>query len=135
MTARRAKGEGQSARHDAAAVINRGKSKVLDALRELKDLRPINPEIRYKNCVDATSFTSGLIAFLPRKTSDSRQIKHGDKDVLCYVVKGRGRLRLNRRRIDLRPGMICHIPRQTPHDFAAGRSGSLVLFYSLIKTA
>jgi hypothetical protein len=30
--------------------------------------------------------------------------------------------------------MICHIPKGTPHDFAAAQSGELVLFYSLIRT-
>ncbi|MBI2359066.1 MAG: AraC family ligand binding domain-containing protein, partial [Deltaproteobacteria bacterium] len=44
------------------------------------------------------------------------------------------RLRVNRRRILLRPGTICHIPKGTPHDFAAAKKGELVLFYSLIKT-
>jgi mannose-6-phosphate isomerase-like protein (cupin superfamily) len=50
------------------------------------------------------------------------------------VLKGRGRLRINGRRIQLRPGIICHIPKGTSHDFAAGKTGELVLFYSLIKT-
>jgi mannose-6-phosphate isomerase-like protein (cupin superfamily) len=50
------------------------------------------------------------------------------------VIKGRGRLRIRNRRIELKPGTICHIPKRTPHDFAAGKSGELVLFYSLIKT-
>jgi quercetin dioxygenase-like cupin family protein len=54
--------------------------------------------------------------------------------VVCQVLKGRGRLRINGRRIQLRPGTICHIPKNTPHDFAAGKTGRLILFYSLIKT-
>ncbi|MBI2351952.1 MAG: AraC family ligand binding domain-containing protein, partial [Deltaproteobacteria bacterium] len=45
-----------------------------------------------------------------------------------------GRLRINGRKIALKPGTICHIPRGTPHDFAAGKKGEMILFYSLIKT-
>jgi mannose-6-phosphate isomerase-like protein (cupin superfamily) len=40
---------------------------------------------------------------------------------------------VNGKRIQLRPGIVCHIPKGTPHDFAAGKSGELVLFYSLIS--
>jgi mannose-6-phosphate isomerase-like protein (cupin superfamily) len=100
----------------------------------LRGLRKINEEIRYKDCFAEKTFTSGLIAFRPSKNPDPKQINHGDKDVVCHVLKGRGRLRINRRRIPLHPGTICHIPKGTPHDFAAGRRGELVLFYSLIKT-
>ncbi|HEX2932453.1 MAG TPA: cupin domain-containing protein, partial [Candidatus Binatia bacterium] len=63
-----------------------------------------------------------------------KQINHADKDVLCQVIKGSGRLRIDGKRISLRPGMICHIPKGTAHDFAAGKNGELVLFYSLITT-
>ncbi len=134
--ANRAKSKKPNAVCDAARHPRRqGKSNVVDARKALKDLRQINSEIRYKSCFETEPFTSGLIAFRARKTSDPRQIKHDDKDVLCYVIKGRGRLRLNRRRVELRPGMICHIPKGSPHDFAAEKSGDLVLFYSLIKTA
>ncbi|MGE5817050.1 MAG: cupin domain-containing protein [Deltaproteobacteria bacterium] len=101
----------------------------------IKHLRRINPEMSYKNCFEDEQFTSGVIAFRPQKQSDTKQINHTDKDVICYVIKGRGRLRIQNRRIPLRPRTICHIPKRTPHDFAAGKSGELVLFYSLIKTA
>jgi mannose-6-phosphate isomerase-like protein (cupin superfamily) len=101
----------------------------------IKHLRRINPEMSYKSCFEDEQFTSGVIAFRPQKQSDTKQINHTDKDVICYVIKGRGRLRIQNRRIPLRPRTICHIPKRTPHDFAAGKSGELVLFYSLIKTA
>jgi quercetin dioxygenase-like cupin family protein len=99
----------------------------------LKRLKKISPEIRYADCFKEKQFTSGLIAFRPTKNSDPKQINHDDKDVVCHVIKGNGRLRVNGKRILLRQGMICHIPKGTPHDFAAGKSGELVLFYSLIK--
>jgi quercetin dioxygenase-like cupin family protein len=101
----------------------------------LKGLRKINQEIRCQNCFEEKNFTSGFIAFSPQKNPDHKQINHSDKDVVCHVIKGRGRLRINGRRIRLRPGTICHIPKGTPHDFAAGKRAELVLFYSLIKTA
>jgi len=108
--------------------------KVLKIRTALKRLKKLNDEIRYADCFTEKQFTSGLIAFRPTKNSDRKQIIHNDKDVVCQVIKGSGRLRVNGKRIPLRPGIICHIPKGTPHDFAAGKSGELVLFYSLIKT-
>jgi quercetin dioxygenase-like cupin family protein len=108
--------------------------KVLRINNVLKHFKNLNDEIRYANCFDEKQFTSGLIAFRPTKNSDRKQIKHDDKDVVCHVIKGTGRLRVNGKRVQLRPGMICHIPKNTPHDFAAGRRDELVLFYSLITT-
>lgn len=101
----------------------------------LKNLKKLNDEIRHADCFKTEQFTSGLIAFRPTKNMDAKQINHDDKDVVCHVIKGTGRLRVNGKRIPLRPGIVCHIPKGTPHDFAAGRSGELVLFYSLIKTS
>ena len=110
------------------------KMKIIKIRQALKGLKKINEEIRYKSCLEGNSLSAGLILFRPKKNSDPRQIKHRDKDVLCHVLKGSGRLRVNRRRISLRPGTICHIPKGTPHDFAAGKKGEMILFYSLIKT-
>ncbi|HWP23646.1 MAG TPA: AraC family ligand binding domain-containing protein [Candidatus Binatia bacterium] len=108
--------------------------KTVSVRQTLKRLKKINDEIRYADCFSEKQFTSGLIAFGPKKHPDRKQITHADKDLVCQVIKGSGRLRVGRRRVQLRPGIICHIPRNTPHDFAAGRSGELVLFYSLITT-
>jgi quercetin dioxygenase-like cupin family protein len=99
----------------------------------LRRLGKLNEEIRYHNFFDEKTFTSGLISFRARKGVDAKQINHDDKDVVCQVIKGRGRLRAGGKRIALAPGMICHIPKGTPHDFTAGKS-ELVLFYSLIET-
>ena len=108
--------------------------KIVKLNSALKSLKKINDEISYADCFNEKHFTSGLIAFRPNKLSDRKQISHDDKDVVCHVIKGTGRLRVNGKRSALRPGMVCHIPKGTPHDFAAGRNGELVLFYSLIKT-
>jgi quercetin dioxygenase-like cupin family protein len=99
----------------------------------LKRLKKLNDEIRYAECFADKQFTAGLIAFRPSKNSNPKQINHADKDVVCHVIKGSGRLRVEGKRISLKPGTICHIPKGTPHDFAAGKTGELVLFYSLIK--
>ena len=101
----------------------------------VKRLKKLNDEIRYADCFADKQFTAGLIAFRPSKNSNPKQINHLDKDVLCHVVKGSGRLRVKRKSISLKPGTVCHIPKGTPHDFAAGKHGELVLFYSLIKTS
>ena len=108
--------------------------KVIKIQEALKELEVINEEIRYKSCVEGKGFTTGLISFRPRRGSDPRQINHPDKDVICHVLRGRGRLRINGKKIPLEPGTICHIPKGTPHDFAAGKTRQLVLFYSLIQT-
>jgi quercetin dioxygenase-like cupin family protein len=108
--------------------------KTIKISQALKRLRKINDEIRYNRCFEQKTFTAGLIAFRPRKSADAKQIRHPDKDVVCHVLRGRGRLRINGRRIPLVPGTVCHIPRGTPHDFASGKNRELVLFYSLIKT-
>ena len=100
----------------------------------LKSLKKLNEEIRYADCFSDKQFTAGLIAFKPSKETNPKQINHADKDVVCHVVKGTGRVRIRGKHTPLRPGTICHIPKGTPHDFAAGKSGELVLFYSLIKT-
>ena len=108
--------------------------KVIKVESALKRLKKLNDEIRYADCFAEKQFTSGLIAFRPAKNTNPKQINHPDKDVVCHVIKGSGRLRINGKRIPLRPGIICHIPKGAPHDFAASEKGELVLFYSLIKT-
>ena len=108
--------------------------KVININAALKKLRNLNEEIRYADCFETKQFTSGLIAFRPSKNADPKQITHDDKDVVCQVIKGSGRLRMTGKRFPLRPGMVCHIPKGTPHDFAAGKYCELVLFYSLIQT-
>jgi mannose-6-phosphate isomerase-like protein (cupin superfamily) len=133
-TSARGKGLG-AVRHAYRKPQTQLEPKIVNIRAALKKLRAINPEIRYRSCFEEKQFTSGLIAFRPQKDSDRKQINHDDKDVVCHVIKGSGRLRVNGRRIHLHPGMICHIPKKTPHDFAAGKQGELVLFYSLIKTA
>ena len=108
--------------------------KIVTIRTQLKRLKKLNEEIRYADCFADRQFTAGLIAFRPSKKANPKQINHGDKDVVCHVIKGSGRLRVDGKRISLKPGTICHIPKGTPHDFAAGKSTELVLFYSLIKT-
>jgi mannose-6-phosphate isomerase-like protein (cupin superfamily) len=99
----------------------------------IKRLRKLNNEIRYRDFFSAETFTSGVIAFSAARGTKPKEIEHHDKDVICQVIKGRGRLRSAGRRLALTPGMVCHIPKATPHDFAATR-GELVLFYALIRT-
>ncbi|HEV8343445.1 MAG TPA: cupin domain-containing protein [Candidatus Binatia bacterium] len=108
--------------------------KIIDIRKAIQDLHQVNPEIRYKSCIERKQFSTGIISFKPKKHSDPREISHRDKDVVCHVLRGRGRLRINGRSIALKPGTICHIPKGIRHDFAAGKKGDLLLFYSLIKT-
>ena len=108
--------------------------KLIKISSALKRLKKLNDEIRYADCFSEKQFTTGLIAFRRNKNSDPKQIEHADKDVVCHVIEGNGRLRVDGKRVPLRAGVICHIPKGTPHDFAAGNSGELILFYSLIHT-
>jgi quercetin dioxygenase-like cupin family protein len=106
--------------------------KILKIASALKRLKVLNDEIRYADCFATKEFTAGLIAFRPSK-ADPKQINHSDKDVVCHVIRGNGRLRVDGKRFSLKPGTLCHIPKGTNHDFSAGKDGELVLFYSLIK--
>lgn len=108
--------------------------KIVKIAAALERLKRIDDEICYLSCFEQKQFTGGLIAFKPAKKANPKQIRHDDQDVICQVLRGSGRLRVDGRRIRLVPGTLCHIPKRTPHDFAAARSGDLVLFYVLIKS-
>ncbi len=54
-----------------------------------------------------------------------------DKDVVCYVIRGKGRLRTDGGIRPLESGMLCHVPAKTPHDFAA-LDEEMLLLYILI---
>ena len=103
----------------------------LEAL--LSHLVPLTREIRFHDLVRRPTFKAGLIAFSPGGTADPKQITHPDKDVLCYVLRGRGRLRGDGTLIPLEPGMLCHVQANVPHDFAATEA-ELLLLYILIET-
>ena len=108
--------------------------KIVKIAAALKRLKKISDEIRYLSCFEQKQFNGGLIAFKPAKKANPKQISHDNQDVICQVLQGSGRLKIDGRRIRLVPGTLCHIPKRTPHDFSAARSGELVLFYLLIKT-
>lgn len=110
-----------------------GSPKIVNVDEALAELAEVNPEIRHKVCITGDGFNVGLVSFSPATTTDPRQIVHHHKDVVCHVLRGRGRLRASGEVTRLRPGMLCHIPRGVPHDFAA-EGDELVLCYSLITT-
>ena len=107
--------------------------KVVSIDEALAELAEINSEIRHRGCIEGDGFHVGLVAFAAVTAADPKQIVHDDKDVVCHVLKGRGRLRASGEVTRLRPGMLCHIPSGVPHDFAA-EGEELVLCYSLITT-
>ncbi|MBI2369369.1 MAG: cupin domain-containing protein [Deltaproteobacteria bacterium] len=96
-------------------------------------LRRVNDEISAASCFRGAGYEAGLIAFHPRASSDPRFITHADKTVLCQVVRGHGRLRTDAADQGLEPGMVCHIPPGTPHDFYADGDQALLIFYTLIE--
>jgi mannose-6-phosphate isomerase-like protein (cupin superfamily) len=100
----------------------------------IKGMTKLNREIRYKSIIEARRFSLGVIVFRPGSDRDPKEIRHGKKDVLCHVLTGRGRLRIDGRRVALKAGTLCHIPKGTPHDFAAAKGSKLILIYLLVKT-
>lgn len=100
----------------------------------IRNLQRLTPEIRFRDVVSRPTFKAGLIAFAPGGAADPKQITHPDRDVLCYVLRGRGRLRVEGTLTPLEPGTLCHVPAKVPHDFAT-TDEELLLLYVLIETA
>ncbi len=107
--------------------------KVLDLADELKRAKAISPEMAHRRLVEAHTFEAGVVRFSPGGAADPQQVTHADKNVLCYVLSGTGRLRADGQETPLRPGILCHIPAGIPHDFAA-TTEPLSLYYCLIRT-
>ena len=108
--------------------------KVIRISEALRELEQINAEIRHKSCIEGEGFSVGLVSFRSDGEKDRKQIVHNDKDVVCHVLEGCGQLRVADGVTPLEPGVLCHIPSGTPHDFSALGNEGLVLCYSLITT-
>ena len=108
--------------------------KIVKISAALKRLKKISDEIRYLSCFEQKQFTGGLIAFKPAKKRIQSRSATTIKTSFARYYRAPAGCELTGRRIRLVPGTLCHIPKRTPHDFAAARSGELVLFYLLIKT-
>ncbi len=106
--------------------------KVLNLADELARAKPISAEMAHRRLVDEKTFMAGVVRFSPGGAARD-PVTHPDKDVLCYVLSGVGRVQANGRETPLRPGMLCHILAGTPHDFAATEE-PLSLYYCLIRT-
>ena len=48
-------------------------------------------------------------------------------------TQGQGRLRLQDEESTVSPGVLCHIPANTPHDFLAEGDEPLLMFYVTVK--
>jgi len=107
---------------------------VLNLDELIANLERLTPDIRFRDVLSCPTFKAGLIAFAPGGMADPKHVIHPDKDVLCYVLQGRGRLRVDGTLTPLEPGMLCHVPAQAPHDFAATEE-ELLLLYILIEVA
>jgi mannose-6-phosphate isomerase-like protein (cupin superfamily) len=121
-------------RHKPGTASSASLPKITTVSKSLKRLKTVNDEIAYAAIAQGHGFSSGIICFRSRPRADLKQIRHNDKDVICEVLRGGGRLRLGGRKIPLKRGVLCHIPKGTAHDFAASKKKSLVLFYSLIDS-
>jgi mannose-6-phosphate isomerase-like protein (cupin superfamily) len=99
------------------------------------DLQTSGGEISHHPWQRREGYDAGVIAFEPRSQPDARLICHTDRDVLCQVVAGEGRLRLDERIVDVAVGTWYRIPAGARHDFFASGDRPLVLFYVSIKVA
>lgn len=108
------------------------------AVRQLEEvasqLRGLGQQMRYATCFEGNRFTQGIIAF-STTSGTARQIAHDDKDVLCYVISGTGRLHSGPNELMLKQGSICHVPAHVPHDFQATGDRELVLLYTLVEAS
>ncbi len=107
--------------------------KVLRLAEELARAQVLSGEMAHRRVAEGATYEAGVVRFTPGAGGDPKQITHTDQDVLCYVLSGAGRLRLGGSETPLAPGLLCHIPANTPHDFAA-TSEPLSLYYCLIRT-
>ncbi len=101
----------------------------------LKKLVPISDEMSAVTPFNFWNYQAGLVLFQPGQERDDKWITHTDAEVLCYVLEGQGRLRLQDEESTLTPGAICHIAGNTPHDFVAEGEAPLLMFYVTIKVS
>jgi len=109
---------------------------VLEFEKLRNELEPLSPEIARRVCYRGDHYEIGIISFQPQAASDPKQIIHTDKDVVCHVLSGRGRLGLNKAEksevIPLKAGSVIRILSGIPHDFAATGQEELVIWYTLV---
>ena len=98
-------------------------------------LVPISDEMSVVTPFNSWNYQAGLVLFQPGEARDDKWITHTDAEVLSYVLEGQGRLRLQDEESTLAPGAICHIARNTPHDFVAEGEAPLLMFYVTIKVS
>src|SRR5574341_2174377 len=106
--------------------------RVLRLADELAQATAVSPEMAHRRLAEGQGYEAGVVRFAPA-AADPKQVTHADRDVLCYVLSGAGRLRAGGSETPLGPGLLCHIPANTPHDFAA-TTEPLSLYYCLIRT-
>jgi quercetin dioxygenase-like cupin family protein len=97
----------------------------------LAELETASEELAHRPLMTGPGYEYGLVRFRPRADPDERFITHHDKDVICHVVRGRGRLRLVGGLRDLAAGDVCRILAGMAHDFVAVEE-PLVLLYTTI---
>lgn len=102
-----------------------------EALR--KKLVPLSDEIRAVTPLSFPNYRAGLVLFKPRRGGKENWITHADREVISYILEGQGRLRLGEEEFSVAPGIICHIPVNTSHDFVAEGDVPLLMFYVTIK--
>jgi mannose-6-phosphate isomerase-like protein (cupin superfamily) len=73
-----------------------------------------------KMMVRQPTYTVGAIA-----ARDIAPHRHPDGDHVLYIVSGRGTMTMGGERVELRPGLIVHVPKTVPHAVKA-ETGNLL---------
>lgn len=84
------------------------------------------------DAVKESGYDVGYIRFLPTDRPSGSLIRHADRDVVCVVLSGSGRLEHGSATSPLSPGDVCQIPVGTPHSFFA-EGGALEMLYATIR--
>jgi quercetin dioxygenase-like cupin family protein len=98
----------------------------------LAEMETANEEFGHRPLMTGPGYEYGLVRFLPRAEADERFITHRDKDVICQVMRGRGRLRLVAGQRELTVGDVCRVLAGTAHDFVAVDEPFVLLYTSIM---
>jgi mannose-6-phosphate isomerase-like protein (cupin superfamily) len=120
----RAKYPGSMAEMGATQIIN------VEALRS--GAAELREWLWSAEAVKHEGYEVGYIRFTPTDQPSGSLVRHADRDVVCLVLSGTGRLEHGSATTSLRAGDVCQIPVGTPHSFFAD-GGPLEMLYATIR--
>jgi quercetin dioxygenase-like cupin family protein len=97
----------------------------------IADLEAADQPFVHRTLMTGPGYECGVVRIAPSAEVEERFIVHDDKDVICQVFQGRGRLRLRGSSQAMLTGDVCRVLANMEHDFVAVDE-PLVLFYFTI---